>query len=545
MKRTAKKDGRRGAKPARAAAPADQATLRSARWLVPALIGISTFIAFLPALQNGFVNWDDWKNLLENPNYRGLGWTELRWMFSTFYMGHYQPLSWMTLGLDYLLWGTGPFGYHLTSLLLHAANAALFYFLTLRLLSLSTASAARGLPVRIAAGFSALLFAIHPLRVESVAWVTERRDVLSGLFFLLTVLCYLKAVTGEKRDFARRMSLALVVYGLSLLSKAAGMTLPLVLLVLDIYPLRRLGGGPERWFGPECRRVWWEKMPFVLLAGACALAALLAQREVGALRTLERYDVPYRLAQALFGLVFYLWKSLIPLGLSPLYEAPFYFNLSARIFFLSAVIVLGLSIALWCARRSWPAGLASWVYYLLLLAPVLGFAQSGPQLVADRYSYLSCLGWAVLAGAGLLHGWRAWVSGRIGREYFFVAVGMAGLVPVGLGALTWKQVQVWHDSERLWRRVLLVTPESSFGQNNLGDLLSQRGELREAMERVRYALKLNPRFAEAHYNLGNILYMRGELDEAMKHYREALRIRPGFAAAEQALSQALSQRVKR
>jgi tetratricopeptide (TPR) repeat protein len=529
-------------KPGGGAVPPDQTALSSAQWMVPVLIGVATFIAFLPVLQNGFVSWDDGKNLLENPNYRGLGWTELRWMFTTFYMGHYQPLSWLTLGSDYLLWGMRPSGYHLTSLLLHAANAVLFYFLTVRLLSLSASYATGELAVQIAAVFSAVLFAIHPLRVESVVWATERRDVLAGFFFLLTLLCYVKAVTGEKRNSARWLGAALIVYVLSLLSKATGMTLPLVLLVLDIYPLRRLGGGAGKWFGSESRTVWREKIPFLLAAVACAIVALLAQREAGALRTLERYNIGFRLAQALFGLVFYLWKTIIPLGLSPLYEAPFYFKLSGETIFLGAVIVLALSIALWYARHSWPAGLASWVFYLLLVAPVLGLAQSGPQLVADRYSYLSCLSWAILAGAGLLYCWRAWESGRIRARPFFFAMGMAGLVPVVLLDLTWKQVQVWHDSERLWRYVLSITPESSFAQNNLGNLLSARGELGEAMERFRYALNANPRFAEAHYNLGNVLYIRGELDEAMEQYREAVKIRPGYAEAHYNLGVALAKR---
>ena len=163
-------------------------------WLVPPAIFLLTFAAFFPVLQNGFVNWDDYQNFLENPHYRGLDSTQLRWMFSTFYMGHYQPLSWMTFGLDYLFWGMNPLGYHLTNVILHAANAVIFYFVTLRLLSLALSNPAlSGGPGLIAAaGFAALLFAIHPLRVESVAWATERRDVLSGLFFLLTILCYLR-----------------------------------------------------------------------------------------------------------------------------------------------------------------------------------------------------------------------------------------------------------------------------------------------------------------------------------------------------------------
>src|SRR5437870_8657366 len=169
---------------------------RRGSWLIPVLIALVTFAAFLPTLQNQFVTWDDAANFLDNPDYRGLAWTQLRWMWTT-HLGHYIPLTWMTLGLDYLLWGMNPFGYHLTSLLLHAANAVVFFFVVGRILTLALPSPSeRGHALAVSAGFAALVFAIHPLRVESVAWVTERRDVFSGLFYLLTILVYLRA--GEQ-----------------------------------------------------------------------------------------------------------------------------------------------------------------------------------------------------------------------------------------------------------------------------------------------------------------------------------------------------------
>src|SRR2546430_8294279 len=167
---------------------APSSTQRWGSCLVPVLVALVTFAAFLPALHNQFVNWDDDKNFLENPHYRGLGWTHLRWMWRTTQLGHYIPLTWMTLGLDYSLWGMNPFGYHLTSLLLHAANAVVFFFVARRLLTLALPSPSeRGHALAVSAGFAALVFAIHPLRVESVAWVTERRDVLSGLFYMVTI----------------------------------------------------------------------------------------------------------------------------------------------------------------------------------------------------------------------------------------------------------------------------------------------------------------------------------------------------------------------
>src|SRR5262245_58842456 len=233
------------------------------QWIIPVLIVAITVIAFYPALKNAFVNWDDDKSILENPFYRGLHWTNLRWMFTTFHLGHYQPLSWLSFSFDYLLWGVEPFGYHLTTILIHTANAVLCYYLSRRLLRLSVPSS-NGVLFDVAAAFAALIFAIHPLRVESVAWATERRDVLSGFFLLLTVLSYLKAVTPEtgKASQRRWIAIAVVFYVLSLFSKASGMTLPLVLLVLDVYPLRRLGQPSPAWSNPNTHNVWRAKIPF-------------------------------------------------------------------------------------------------------------------------------------------------------------------------------------------------------------------------------------------------------------------------------------------
>ncbi|MFQ5804550.1 MAG: hypothetical protein ACE5JQ_16800, partial [Candidatus Methylomirabilales bacterium] len=219
-------------------------------WLLPVLIIAATFTAFLPALQNEFVDWDDTTNLVENPNYRGLGLKQLQWMFTTVLTGHWIPLTWVTFGLDYLLWGMNPVGYHLTNLLLHTANALVFYFLALRLLRLATRGPGE-ITLRLGAGASALFFALHPLRVESVAWATERRDVLSGLFFLLTILTYLKAGEAKEHGHRRRWLAGSVgLYALALLSKAIVMTLPFVLVILDVYPLRRLPGRWQEWIAP-------------------------------------------------------------------------------------------------------------------------------------------------------------------------------------------------------------------------------------------------------------------------------------------------------
>src|SRR5437867_10080392 len=275
-------------------------------WLVPALIALVTFAAFLPVLQNQFVDWDDQRNFLDNHHYRGLGWTHLRWMWTT-HLGHYIPLTWMTLGLDYLLWGMNPVGYHLTSLLLHVTNAVVFFFVVRRLLTRALPSPSeRGYALAVSAGVAALVFAIHPLRVESVAWVTERRDVLSGLFYLVAILLYLRACEGMARGRGWYW-LSVAVFVCALLSKSMVVNLPIVLLILDVYPLRRLGGFVGWWSGPA-RRVYVEKIPCVFLAASASAVALMAQLSVHTLTSLAQLSVPGLLAVSAYGLSFYLWK---------------------------------------------------------------------------------------------------------------------------------------------------------------------------------------------------------------------------------------------
>ena len=215
------------------------------RWAAPALVVVLTITAFLPAIHNEFLNWDDAQNYLDNPHYRGLGPRQLAWMFTTFHMGHYIPLTWITFGLDYLLWGVSPAGYHLTNILFHAATALAFYFVSLRLLRTALPESLET-DLRVGAALAALLFAIHPLRAESVAWVTERRDVVSGLFYVLSVTAYLKAVDGVDRVRPQWYWTSIGLFACGLLSKSIVVSLPVVLLALDVYPLKRLGGDEVR-----------------------------------------------------------------------------------------------------------------------------------------------------------------------------------------------------------------------------------------------------------------------------------------------------------
>ncbi len=412
------------------------------RWCPPLLIAVVTFIVFLPALQNGFV-WDDKPALLANPGYRGLGWTQLKWMWSTFYFGSYRPLTWMTYGADYVVWGMKPAGYHLTNLLLHVVNAVLVYFLARRVLALVGGGPAKGeeLGFTISAVGAALVFAIHPLRVEPVAWVSARADVLAALCLFLSVLAYLKYGGGSLEAFG--------LYWLSLMAKPVGLSLPVVLVVLDVYPLRRLGGGPGRWIGRPVWGVWGEKVLFLGVAFAAALMAFLSKFRDTSSSTVH-YSLTERIQEMTFGLAFHLWKTLVPFGLSPLYERPLHLDPFAWPFLLSATAVLGLTGLLILGRRRWPAGLAAWACYLALLLPTSGIIHFGWQIAADRFTYVSCLPLALLAGGGLWWTWRAWQSRRLAAPASFAIAGLTVAALGGLGTLTVSQLTIWHNEDTLW-----------------------------------------------------------------------------------------------
>jgi tetratricopeptide (TPR) repeat protein len=510
--------------------------------LLPACIAVITFVVFLPSLQNGFVNWDDYSHLVENPYYRGLGWKQLRWMFTTCLQGSCMPLNWVTYGLDYLLWGMNPSGYHFTSLLIHTANAVLFYFLSLRLLRLGLGTKSANPPIQLAASFSALFFSLHPLQVEVVAWAIGREIAIAGFFFILTLLCYLRAAEKESAGLSRWrwMGGAWILYAASLLGKEAALTLPFALLVLDIYPLRRLGGGPGRWFGLQVHRVWLEKIPFLILALAAGVRGTLEKQQAGSIYPVTDYGVLPRLAQILHSLAFYPWKTLVPFGLSPLYPLhPFtgFWNLP---FVMSGAFVLVLTVVLFVARRRWPAGLATWVFYMMLLIPVSGVVPFGPYAVADRFGYLPGMGWALLAGGGFFYCLKAWDSGRMGLRKFILTQSLAVLVLVVIGSLTWRQIQVWQNSETLWTHALALDEKSSFAHNNLALVLAERGAVGEAIDHFRRAVQIDPMFVEAQTNLGNFLALQGLRQEAIDHLRQALEIDPMFANAHNTLGNILT-----
>ena len=513
--------------------------------IILVVLAVVTAVSFVPALRNGFVDWDDYEMLVQNPHYRGVAWPQLRWMFSTFYMGHFQPLSWLSLSLDYLIWDNNPSGYHLTNLILHILGALTFFLVAKILIAqaLQLNAEEQSGSLNIAAGLASLLFAIHPLRVESVAWATERRDVLSGFFFFLTLYCYLRSSQISKNlSSSTWFALSLIAYLLSLMAKATAITLPVILLLLDFYPLRRLSDECKSWLKPEPRKVFKEKVPFIILALIFAALAILAQHSAGALRPAQQYFFSYRLGQAAYGIIFYLWKSILPFGLSPLYELPYDFAEWTPLFVLCGSLAAAITIGLFLLRNRWPSGLACWIYYVVMLAPVLGFAQSGPQLVADRYSYLACTSWAILIGGGY---YKAHQFARTRSQGMRLVWAMSAIILLGLvtlGTLAWQQTLVWRNSRTLWRQVIAVGPPSSVAHYNLGRGFEDENQLEIARDYYRRAVEINPANPDAHYNLARLLAKQGDPVEAIRHYRVALQIRPNDADSHNNLGLLLAQR---
>jgi protein O-mannosyl-transferase len=501
---------------------------RPPAWAVCAaalFIAALSAIAFAPSLQGQFLNWDDERNFLKNPDFRGLGGNQIRWMFGATLMGHYIPVTWLTLGLNYVLGGMNPWGYHLGNILLHAASAVVFFFVARRLLAAADGGEISAGARLCAATFASLVFAVHPLRVESVAWITERRDVISGLFFLLTVLLYLRAAEHASAPSWRWWyGGSVLACALAMMSKASAMPLPIVLLLLDVYPLRRLALG---W-----RRLLLEKLPFGLLAGATAVAALLALRQGVTVTSYSEYGVGARVAMTAYSFLFYPWKWIWPVELSPLYELPARVDPLSPRFLLPTLAWLVVTAALIAARRRWPAGLAAWSYSTLMLLPVSGAVHAGNQLAHDRYSYLSGLGFALLAGGALSLAWRA-EQRRVLRKGMVIALtATAGLIVVLLAAGSWRQSRIWQSSEALWRWAVVTDPSCAICLHNLGSTLvnspqSDPHRLREAEGHLRDSIRLRPERAGSYHALALDLAFQRRFDEAEVALRQFMDRDPG------------------
>jgi hypothetical protein len=399
--------------------------------------------AFYPCLSNDFVSWDDQDNFLENPHYRGLGWPQIRWAWTSFRLGVYQPLSWMLLEAQYALFGLRPWGYHLTSLVLYALDMIVLFVLTTVLLERCRSGPPRDRPMvrAFSAGLAVGLFAVHPLRTEVVAWVSCQPYLPCALFAMLAVLAYLRAFPEERSARWGWLTVTFCLFSAALLSKAVAVSLPAVLLILDVYPLRRLGGAPGRWFGPGVRRVWLEKVPFAALSAVFLALACIGRVDQQHLDLVESQGLSARVAQACYGVWFYVIKTVLPRHITAYYPTPERLGLAEAPFFLSLLGTLGVSVGVLVWGRRQPGLAAAWFSYLVILAPSSGLVPIGSQIAADRYSFMAMMGMVVLLAVGLCRVFR------MGRRLDLVGAGLATVATVlllGLVHLTRGQCRTWQ-----------------------------------------------------------------------------------------------------
>jgi Tfp pilus assembly protein PilF len=541
-------------------------------------LAVVVALAFLPGLDGEFLAWDDPKYVTRNSHIQSFSWQTVVWAFTSFDVGNWHPLTWLSLALDHRIYGLEPFGYHMTSLIIHVLNSILVFLVLYRL----TGRPWRSLAV-------AVLFALHPLRVESVSWVSERKDVLSAFFWLLTMVAYARYVRVKT---AASYLLVVITFAMGLMSKPVVVTLPAALLLLDYWPLRRLN-----W------RAVWEKLPLFALSIVCVVLTIAAQRSGGAVQ-IDPIPLFERAANSVVAYVQYLVLTVWPSNLSPWYSHPSLEGPSLSPWYLlgATVFILGVTALalLWGNRRRYlPVG---WFWFLGTLVPMIGLLQVGRQGMADRYTYIPHIGLFLLI-VWVIAELPAWKSFRL--RAFGIAL-TAGLV-LTLSALTWRQTMIWHSNLTMWsytvdrspyafiahqalglellrlkrydealiafERASSIRPEIPYVHFKLGALFSHKrdfnnavhhfreavalqpdsaryhhslaktflkmGQREEARESVEHALALHPGYAEAHNTLGQIWLAEGKPEEAVREFRAALRARPKYSAARRYLEKAL------
>jgi tetratricopeptide (TPR) repeat protein len=502
-------------------------------------VALLVFLVYCPALRNGFVGWDDDIYVYQSPLLRNPTLTSLLGTFSSFHAsGNWHPLTELSHAADYALWGLRPLGHHLTSILLHGLNAGLVVALACALAGARARSAARSARVVVAGIAAGLFWGLHPLRVESAAWVSERKDLLCAAFYLAGLLCYLRYAVGVGETNGeisaslktRNYLGALACFLLALLSKPMAVSFPWVLLVLDAYPLRRI----------ERARIWGllaEKLPFFALAAASAIVTWKAQRAGGSFRAMHGVPLATKVLVAVRSTVGYLGKTLWPSELLPLYSYPQ--NVSWTSWrFVAPVVTLALLVAgcVWLARRSRavPSALAC---YLFALLPVIGIVQVGPQAMADRYTYLPAVALSLLVGAGFAALWEK-AGSMASRWQANVLVLVMASVPGVLSWLSIRQMAVWHDSETLWSQVIRHEPWSTEAHNNRASYYYDQGDYQNALADYDAALSYAPpvgtehatKRRSAYFNDRAITYVQlGRLTEAVADASEAIRLRPDAA----------------
>jgi tetratricopeptide (TPR) repeat protein len=493
-------------------------------WIGLFLIVI-TFATYWPVMHYGFVNFDDNAYISENPYVRaGLTIEGVSWAFTNTYANFWHPLTWLSLILDTEFYGFTPRGYHLTNLLLHAANALVLFVIFSRM----TGNLWRS-------GFIAALFALHPLHVESVAWVAQRKDVLSTFLWLLTLWSYIRYVECPAPN---RYLLVLLFFILGLMAKPMLITLPFVLLLLDYWPLGRTKfWQPDGHQDPEqvlpIIRLIWEKIPLFILTAGVSIVAFFAQHGGGAVVSLSEYPLSIRIGNVLVSYAAYMGKMIWPRNMTVFYPHPTSlpgWQIAGAVVLLSAITIFTIK-----NLRKRPYLSVGWLWYIGTLVPVIGLVKVGSFAMADRYTYITLIGLFIMVAWGVpetLAKWRHHQTGLAVATTIVLAV---------LVSNTRLQLRYWDNGINLFNHALAVTSGNYIAHNNLGVLLAREGRESEAMFHYTEALRIKPDSSEAHNNFGDILAKRGRLNEAIIHFFEAIKIDPNDATAHYNLGVSLAR----
>ena len=495
-----------------------------------------TFLVYLAALRNDFVSWDDGAYVYENPHISSVNAAFFKWAFFDFYSYNWHPLTWLSHALDYAVWGLNPLGHHLTSIILHAVNTFVVVFLVMRLSK--TVKLTPGLPLwqderttLITAGVTGLLFGLHPVHVESVAWVSERKDLLCAFFYLLGIMAYtnfVRSVTAEaaqiklSRFINKHYLLTLAFFVLALLSKPMAVSLPVILLLLDWFPYNRICSFKTGWFALI------EKLPFLAFSLISSIVTVLAQKSEGAISSIEILPLSTRVLVGVKALTAYLWKIVLPLNLVPFYPYPKEVSLVSWEYLFAVGLAIGLTGVCIVMIRKQKFWLVVWGYYGVTLLPVLGIVQVGGQSMADRYMYLPSLGPFLIIGSS-----AAWIWGRAGslkkwgQSIKVLSVAAAVTLLVLLSYKTVMQIGVWKNSIVFWDYVIEKEPDNfADAYVNRGRTFEKMGRSDRALSDYDRAIALAPFDFEVYDVRGQALHKMGRLEGALADYDRAIALNP-------------------
>jgi tetratricopeptide (TPR) repeat protein len=490
-------------------------------YFFPLIIFAIVFVVFRSSLGNGFVEWDDDDYIIGNHFIHSFSLDNIKEMFTNTHTGNWHPVTWFSHAIDYQLFGLKPVGHHFMGMVIHGFNAVWVYFIFLRLAVITQPGWAKCTPLYFGGLVAALLYSCHPLRVESVVWASERKDLLSVFFILPAFFTYLKSTDQqETRHKIRWYFLTIFLFILSLMSKPMVVTFPILLLIFDAFILNRIGSLKN------IILVVIEKIPFFIISLAFGVIAIFAQSGSGAMVSVETLTLYERLLNSVRAIIFYIHKTIIPQSLVPLY--PFPKNLSLSDYEILFAIAIFSGITLLCLKL-WkhknPFWLAVWLYYLVAVLPVIGLIQVGRQGAADRYTYLPTLSFYLLAGGCIT--WFLIKYSSVLKKKLYVIFGLisGGIILAGLAAITDKQIRVWKNTETFSASVIKVFPDQvPLAHFKLARVYKNKGLREKANEEYLIALKINPNYRSPLNDLGLMAMEDGRLDDAESYFLSGIKI---------------------